>query len=94
MDFDEAARELLSKEYRFAKTMPQIPHWYTLRKNWPDGAVLRSNAFEMEWPPRSGRRQEFPEVDRAEFFELEEAREKINAAQVASAILLPRRPSN
>ncbi|MCK1722283.1 NUDIX domain-containing protein [Bradyrhizobium sp. 141] len=42
---------------------------------------IRSNNFEMEWPPRSGKRQTFPEVDRAEWFTLEEAREKINAGQ-------------
>jgi predicted NUDIX family NTP pyrophosphohydrolase len=42
---------------------------------------LSSNAFEMEWPPRSGKMKEFPEVDRASFFSLEEARKKINAAQ-------------
>ena len=48
-----------------------------------DPAALRGNHFEMEWPPRSGRRQEFPEVDRAEFFRLEAARAKINPAQAA-----------
>ena len=42
-----------------------------------------SNSFEMEWPPRSGKTQRFPEVDRASFFSVEEAREKINAAQTA-----------
>jgi predicted NUDIX family NTP pyrophosphohydrolase len=41
----------------------------------------RSNTFRMEWPPRSGNIQEFPEVDRAEWFGLVEARVKINAAQ-------------
>jgi predicted NUDIX family NTP pyrophosphohydrolase len=46
-----------------------------------DPAELRSNGFEIEWPPRSGERREFPEVDRAEWFEPEEAREKIIAAQ-------------
>ena len=40
-----------------------------------------SNTFEMEWPPRSGKVQQFPEVDRASFFPLEEARRKINVAQ-------------
>jgi predicted NUDIX family NTP pyrophosphohydrolase len=43
---------------------------------------VRSNTFTIEWPPRSGHQQEFPEVDRAEFFDLETARRKINAAQV------------
>ncbi|QOZ75745.1 NUDIX hydrolase [Bradyrhizobium sp. CCBAU 53351] len=46
-----------------------------------DPRSVRSNSFEMEWPPRSGKRQVFPEVDRAEWFTLEEAREKINAGQ-------------
>ena len=46
-----------------------------------DVRSIRSNTFEMEWPPRSGKRQTFPEVDRAEWFTLEEAREKINAGQ-------------
>jgi len=48
-----------------------------------DPLSARSNTFEMEWPPRSGRRVEFPEVDRAEFFYLETAAHKINPAQVA-----------
>lgn len=42
---------------------------------------LRSNSFDMEWPPRSGRTQSFPEVDRAGWFTLAEARAKINPAQ-------------
>lgn len=46
-----------------------------------DPAELRSNTFAMEWPPRSGHRREFPEVDRAEWFEPELARGKINPAQ-------------
>ncbi|HKT83048.1 MAG TPA: NUDIX domain-containing protein [Solirubrobacterales bacterium] len=46
-----------------------------------DPTQLCSNSFEIEWPPRSGHRQEFPEVDRAEWFEPEVARAKINPAQ-------------
>jgi predicted NUDIX family NTP pyrophosphohydrolase len=46
-----------------------------------DVAALRSNMFEMEWPPRSGRRQAFPEVDRAEWFTLPAAQQKIIAGQ-------------
>jgi predicted NUDIX family NTP pyrophosphohydrolase len=42
---------------------------------------LRSNLFEMEWPPRSGRLESFPEVDRAEWFEAAVARSKILSAQ-------------
>ncbi|GAA4858383.1 NUDIX domain-containing protein [Saccharopolyspora rosea] len=48
-----------------------------------DASALRSNDFEIEWPPRSGRRQRFPEVDRAEWFDPGTAREKINPAQAA-----------
>ncbi len=48
-----------------------------------DPAELRSNSFAIEWPPRSGARREFPEVDRAEWFTPGEAREKIVAAQTA-----------
>ena len=47
-----------------------------------DPGAIRSNTFTLEWPPHSGRRQEFPEVDRAAFFGLEEAKQKINRAQV------------
>jgi len=46
-----------------------------------DPAALSSNTFELEWPPRSGSRREFPEVDRAEWFDPERARSKILAAQ-------------
>lgn len=46
-----------------------------------DPAVLDSNTFRMEWPPRSGSEQEFPEVDRAGWFDLATAREKILPAQ-------------
>ncbi len=46
-----------------------------------DPAAIQSNTFEIEWPPRSGKRQSFPEVDRAEFFSPDAARVKLNAAQ-------------
>ena len=48
-----------------------------------DPVTIQSNTFTVEWPPRSGRMTEFPEVDRAEWFGLERAREKINPAQAA-----------
>lgn len=47
-----------------------------------DPADVVSNRCEVEWPPRSGRKIEIPEVDRAEWFALETAREKLNAGQV------------
>jgi predicted NUDIX family NTP pyrophosphohydrolase len=46
-----------------------------------DAGATTSNTFELEWPPRSGKLIEVPEVDRAEWFTLERAREKINPAQ-------------
>jgi predicted NUDIX family NTP pyrophosphohydrolase len=48
-----------------------------------DVSTVVSNTCEIEWPPRSGRRIEIPEVDRAEWFGLDEARAKINPGQVA-----------
>jgi predicted NUDIX family NTP pyrophosphohydrolase len=48
----------------------------------PPDFTVRSNTFEMQWPPRSGRKQAFPEIDRAQFFPLAEAEQKINPAQV------------
>jgi predicted NUDIX family NTP pyrophosphohydrolase len=47
-----------------------------------DPVALESNTFELEWPPRSGRVRSFPEVDRAAWFGLEEARERILSGQV------------
>ncbi len=47
-----------------------------------DPEASRSNTFSLEWPPGSGRQVEFPEVDRAAWFCLEEAKEKINPGQV------------
>ena len=46
-----------------------------------DVSQIKSNTFTMEWPPRSGKHREFPEVDRAEWFDLSMAAEKINAGQ-------------
>jgi predicted NUDIX family NTP pyrophosphohydrolase len=48
-----------------------------------DPDAIESNTFELEWPPRSGRRRAFPEVDRAAWFGLEEARVRLNPAQAA-----------
>lgn len=48
-----------------------------------DPNTLTSNTFTMEWPPKSGRQMEFPEIDRAEFFDLSTARRKIKSGQEA-----------
>jgi predicted NUDIX family NTP pyrophosphohydrolase len=46
-----------------------------------DATTIKSNFFEMEWPPKSGKKQSFPEIDRASWFKLSDAREKINSSQ-------------
>ena len=58
-------------------------HAWAFEGDLKDDFKLASNTFEMEWPPRSGKMQRFPEVDRASFFPVEEARRKINVAQTA-----------
>ena len=59
---------------------------WAVEGDW-DAASLKSNMFEMEWPPRSGRRHSFPELDRAEWFDLAEAQATILKGQ---AIFLTR----
>ncbi|HEY1590284.1 MAG TPA: NUDIX domain-containing protein [Solirubrobacteraceae bacterium] len=62
------------------KSGKRVHAWAAAGELDPGGIV--SNTFELEWPPRSGRMIEAPEVDRAEWFGLAAAREKINPAQV------------
>lgn len=47
-----------------------------------DAAAIRSNTFSMEWPPRSGKKRNFPEVDRAKWFTLGEAKKRILKGQM------------
>jgi predicted NUDIX family NTP pyrophosphohydrolase len=54
---------------------------WALRSNF-DPSTLRSNTFSMEWPPHSGKLHEFPEVDRAEWFNIEDAAMKIQTGQL------------
>ena len=55
-----------------------------------DPSEVRSNMFEIEWPPRSGRRQEFPEIDAAGWFTLDAARERLVKGQRAALDALAR----
>jgi predicted NUDIX family NTP pyrophosphohydrolase len=57
-------------------------HAWAIEGDLPESFKLRSNTFQIEWPPRSGNLKEFPEVDRAEFFPEEIARRKLNPAQI------------
>jgi predicted NUDIX family NTP pyrophosphohydrolase len=75
--------ELGSIKQKGGKTV----HAWAFEGDSPDSFKFQSNTFEMEWPPRSGKLKQFPEIDRAEFFVEEVARRKINSAQV---ILLDR----
>jgi predicted NUDIX family NTP pyrophosphohydrolase len=92
-DLLDAARREFEEETGFKPTGPFTPLTPVRQKGgklvhaWAvegdcDPAAAVSNTFSMEWPPRSGRWVAFPEVDRAEFFDLDVARTKVNAAQV------------
>lgn len=59
----------------------KVIHAFAVASDRPDPARLDSNTFEMEWPPRSGRRQAFPEVDQAAWVPLEEAAGKLHKNQ-------------
>jgi predicted NUDIX family NTP pyrophosphohydrolase len=65
----------------------KIVHAWAFEGDLPESFKAKSNTFEMEWPPRSGRWKKFPEIDRAEFFTEDVARRKIKPAQI---ILLDR----
>ena len=89
-----AARREFAEETGFEPAPPFVPLGEIVQKSgkritaWAfagdcDPARLVSNEFEIEWPPRSGRRQSYPEIDRVAWFGLDEARRKMNAAQGA-----------
>jgi len=60
----------------------KIVHAWAFRGECDPGAIV-SNTFTMEWPPNSGRQTEFPEIDRADFFDVAAAKRKIKAGQEA-----------
>lgn len=89
----DAARREFAEETGFVASPPFLALGEVAQKSgkrvlaWAfageaDPAQLRCNTFEMEWPPRSGRRQSYPEIDRVEWFALDDARRKIIAAQL------------
>jgi len=59
----------------------KIVHAWAFAGDWDESKPLESNTFELEWPPRSGHTQIFPEIDRVLFFSVPEAMKKINEAQ-------------
>jgi len=93
-DLLECAKREFEEEIGFTPTGPfialtpvkqrggKIVHAWAFEGDCDPTAIV-SNKFTMEWPPRSGQQMEFPEIDRAEFFDVSTARQKINTAQVA-----------
>jgi predicted NUDIX family NTP pyrophosphohydrolase len=65
----------------------KVVYGFALEYDW-DPALLCSNLFSIEWPPRSGRQSQFPEIDRAEWLGLDEAAERIVPAQSAFLVRL------
>jgi predicted NUDIX family NTP pyrophosphohydrolase len=59
----------------------KVIHTWAVEGDVDEGAIT-SNLFEMEWPPKSGRRAQFPEVDRGRWFALDEAKQRIQSGQV------------
>src|SRR6266567_5882368 len=57
-------------------------HAWAIEQDCDDRRPFQSNTFSMEWPPGSGQFQTFPEVDRAKFFPIDEARQKIKESQI------------
>jgi predicted NUDIX family NTP pyrophosphohydrolase len=84
-EFEEELGAPLSGEFISLGSIKQAGgkrvHAWALRGEF-DPALLKSNVFRMEWPPKSGREMEFPEVDRAAWFDLLTARRKILKGQV------------
>ena len=72
--------EYLPLDHVALKSGKEVYAW-AFAGNWESGRVPESNTFEVQWPPKSGRMQSFPEIDRAEMFSLDEAKVKINERQ-------------
>jgi predicted NUDIX family NTP pyrophosphohydrolase len=85
-EFAEETGTVLAGDFRALPPIKQAGgkwvHAWALAGDF-DPATLVSNEFEMEWPPHSGKRTRFPEVDRGAWFALEAARDKINKGQAA-----------
>ncbi|MGA9324538.1 MAG: NUDIX domain-containing protein [Salegentibacter sp.] len=81
---EETGIEIKEPLYELGKIIQKggkVVHAWAAVGDIPRGYELRSNLFELEWPPRSGKKQEFPEIDKGGFFGLTKARELINPAQ-------------
>ena len=85
-EFQEEKGVLPKGPYRALKPVKQkggkIVHAWAFEGEF-DPRTIVSNFFRMEWPPHSGKLQHFPEIDRADFFDIAAAKQKINSAQEA-----------
>ena len=85
-EFEEETGVVPTGPFAALKTVKQkggkIVHAWAFEGDCDPTSIV-SNTFTTEWPPKSGRQMECPEIDRAEFFDLKTARRKINAAQVS-----------
>jgi predicted NUDIX family NTP pyrophosphohydrolase len=83
-EFEEEMGSAPAGDFRPLGTLKQpsgkVIHAWAAESNF-DTANLRSNLFSLEWPPKSGRMAEFPEIDRAGWFSIEQARQKILKGQ-------------
>jgi predicted NUDIX family NTP pyrophosphohydrolase len=94
-DLLEAAKREFEEETGIVPKGPFIPlspvtqkggkvvHAWAFEDDFADFRAIVSNSFSMEWPPKTGRQLQFPEVDRAEFFDSDMAKRKVKAAQAA-----------
>ena len=84
-EFTEETGCAIDGEFRPLESLKQrggkVVHAWAVESDC-DASQIRSNLFSIEWPPKSGRMQEFPEVDRAQWFNIPEARKRINAGQL------------
>jgi predicted NUDIX family NTP pyrophosphohydrolase len=60
----------------------KIVHAWAVEHDWSGKAPVQSSTYRMEWPPDSGKFHEFPEVDRAQYFSIDQARQKIKDTQI------------
>ena len=85
-EFEEETGIIPSGEFiplgKIVQKNKKIVHAWAFEIDKDDTIMIKCNTFEIEWPPKSGKRSSFPEVDRGEFFSVEEAKKKINPAQV------------
>jgi predicted NUDIX family NTP pyrophosphohydrolase len=85
-EFHEETGFSINGEFKPLSSIKQksgkVVHAWAIEGN-VDQTKIKSNTFEMEWPPKSGKMKEFPEIDKAEWFAIKVAREKINPNQAA-----------